>query len=121
VTKGRLVTGRWGEDLAAARLEAEGWRLLVRNWRGSAGEIDIVALDGACLVFVEVRTRRGPAFGSPAESLGARKRARMARLAEEYVVDSGWPGPWRVDVMAIALGRRPEQVAVEHYRDAVLW
>jgi putative endonuclease len=114
----RQATGRLGEALAAARLEAAGWRILARNWRGPGGEIDLVALDGDCLVLVEVRSRRTARFGLAEESLVRQKRARMARLAEAYVQDQAWAGPYRVDVVAIDLaGERVRRW--DHYRDAL--
>jgi putative endonuclease len=119
VTRARLETGRLGEQLAAERLAGQGWTIRARNWRGKGGEIDIVAEDGDCLVLVEVRARRGPRFGSAEESLDAVKQRRMAGLAEQYVLAVGWPGPWRID--AVALDLRPDGTVARwaHYRDAV--
>ena len=63
------AVGRRGEQWAAERLEELGWTVLDRNWRGHAGELDIVALDGDELVLVEVKTRTGRGFGRPAEAV----------------------------------------------------
>ena len=57
------AVGRYGEKVAAAHLVEAGWTLLDRNWRGTRGELDVVALDGDVLVAVEVKTRRGTGFG----------------------------------------------------------
>ena len=59
------VLGRRGEELAAGYLEAQGMRIVDRNWRCSEGEIDIVALDGDALVIAEVKTRKSLAYGHP--------------------------------------------------------
>ena len=84
-TGGRSPLGRWGEARAVRCLESLGCRVVASNWRCKAGEVDIVALDGDCLAFVEVRTRRGHAYGSPEESITPRKLARMASVAEACV------------------------------------
>ena len=94
--------GRLGEDIAAAHLERLGYRVLDRNWRDRAGEIDIVAMQGGVVVFVEVKTRRGVARGLPAEAVNADKLERMRRcalawLSEHRIRNSGV----RLDVIAI--------------------
>ena len=76
----RRVLGRQGEDLAAEHLRKAGYRILDRNVRSRLGEIDIVALDGVCIVFVEVRTVRSAAI-LPEESVGPAKQ-RQLRIPE---------------------------------------
>ena len=75
------AVGAYGERLAARYLTECGMQILDRNWRCDQGEIDIVAMDDACLVIVEVKTRRSLAFGSPVEAVTALKAARLRRLA----------------------------------------
>lgn len=79
--------GRYGEQIAVDRLIDSGLDILDRNWRCPAGEIDIVALDGAALVFVEVKTRSSLAFGDPAEAVSRVKAARLRRLALHWLAD----------------------------------
>ncbi len=74
------AVGAYGEQLAARYLVDCGMQILDRNWRCGQGEIDIVATDGACLVIVEVKTRRTLAFGAPVEAVTAAKAARLRRL-----------------------------------------
>jgi len=81
-----------------------------------AGEVDVVALDGTCLAFVEVRTRRGEAYGRAEDSITPRKLARMAAVAEAYVYEHGWQGDWRLDVLAIQAGSG-DAPAIEWYRN----
>jgi putative endonuclease len=100
-------------------VESLGWRVRDTNWRCRIGEIDIVAEDAGCLVFVEVRTRRGERFGSPEESVGYAKRLRLRRLGAAYVQQARWHGPWRIDVVAIRLGPGDDAVRIAHYRNAV--
>ena len=79
--------GRFGEQLAADHLIAAGMRILVRNWRCPDGELDIVAVDGRALVFVEVKTRSTTAFGLPSEAVTRDKLARLRRLAARWLVE----------------------------------
>jgi putative endonuclease len=81
------AVGAYGERLAARYLLESGLRILDRNWRCNEGEIDIVAMDGTCLVIVEVKTRRTLAFGSPVEAVTAVKAARLRRLAGCWFAD----------------------------------
>ncbi len=77
--------GRRGEDLAVSLLERRGYEVIETNFRCRVGEIDIVAREGGDLVFVEVRTRAGGERGGALETVGARKRERLARVAEAYL------------------------------------
>jgi len=119
MTGARVALGRHGEALAVACVRSWGWRIRATNWRCRHGEIDVVAQDGDCLVVIEVRTRRGHALGSPEESLGVRKQARLARLAEAYVQAAAWEGPWRIDVLAVVVGRDGLPERLTHYPGAV--
>ena len=67
--------------MAEAFLRRSAYTIVARNYRCRLGEIDLVALDGPVLVFVEVRSRNGPEFGTPLESVDARKQIRLARVA----------------------------------------
>ncbi len=96
--------GNYGERLAARYLIDEGFVILDRNWRCVRGEIDIVALDGACLVVVEVKTRSTEAFGAPFEAVTRLKLARLHRLATLWrqAADPRWAGAQtRIDVVSI--------------------
>jgi putative endonuclease len=73
--------GRLGEQLVADHLRLLGWRILDRNWRCAAGEVDIVALDDGELVIVEVKTRRSRSFGDPLEGVTDAKLTRLCVLA----------------------------------------
>ncbi len=77
--------GRAAETLAGRYLEERGLRLLARNLNCKAGEIDLVALDGPVLVFVEVRTRRDAAFGGAAASVNRDKQMRLLRAARHFL------------------------------------
>jgi putative endonuclease len=101
--KGRAAaTGRAGEEAAAQYLAGLGFRIIARNVRFRAGEIDLVADDAGTLVFVEVKTRTGPGFGTPAEAVTPQKQARLVRLAGLYLSGLGAEHrPCRFDVVAV--------------------
>ncbi|MCK9518253.1 MAG: YraN family protein [Dehalococcoidia bacterium] len=112
----RQQLGAFGERLAVHRLEAAGLRIVARNVRVPAGEIDILAEDGDDLVFVEVRTRRSIP-GVAAESLTPTKLRRMWQCAMDYCErESADPERVRIDVVSIDLGRGGRVEVVEHFR-----
>lgn len=86
----RQRTGRYGEDLAHGYLHRLGWEVLERNWRCARGEIDIVARetlpDGKhCLVFVEVKCRRGRGYGDPLEAVTHAKVRKLVELSQLWL------------------------------------
>jgi putative endonuclease len=100
----RAAVGRRGEELAVEHLRSVGYRILERNVRSRWGEIDIVARDGDCVVFVEVRAVRSAKM-SPEESIGPAKRRRLAALGQRYLqAHHQIDAEWRVDVVAIEIG-----------------
>jgi putative endonuclease len=110
--------GRMGEDLAERHLIGAGFRILARNVHLRHAELDLVALDRATLVFVEVRLRRGARFGSAEESVDLRKQRRIAAAAAELLARGSLPRAARIrfDVVAIDAGVEPPRVT--HFRDA---
>ena len=116
---GRRGLGQRGEALAADYLRRMGYQVLATNFRCQWGEVDIVAMDGETLVFVEVRTRRGDNFGTPQESLTLRKREHLIATAETYLQEhSEASEEWRIDLVSI-LAKRGSDPAIEHLRSAV--
>lgn len=77
--------GLKAEARAARHLEAQGLKIVERNYRCRFGEIDLIARDGATLVFVEVRARSSGAFGGAAASITAAKRTRLTLTAQHYL------------------------------------
>jgi putative endonuclease len=100
----RKDAGRAAEDAALRYLERRGLTLIVRNYRCSGGEIDLVMLDGATLVLVEVRYRASARFGGAAASITWRKQQRIARAAQHLLLVRPQlrARPARFDVVAIA-------------------
>jgi putative endonuclease len=98
----RIRKGARGEEIAARHLEGRGFRIRARNYRTRRGEIDLVAERGRTIVFIEVRFRRSEAFGSPAETVGPRKRRRIVSAAAAFLVEHGLAErPCRFDVIAV--------------------
>src|SRR5690348_8230497 len=98
----RRVVGRSGEDAAAAWYEAAGYDVLDRNWRVREGELDLVVRGDGTIAFCEVKTRRGDAFGSPAEAVDFRKQQRIRMLAARGLAEHGSSGSTlRFDVAAV--------------------
>jgi putative endonuclease len=118
MTKAGQAVGAYGERRAVELLVAAGMVLLDRNWRCPEGEIDIVARDGDVLVFCEVKTRRGDAYGTPAEAIVAMKARRLRRLAAQWMADHPVrPTEVRFDVVSV-LPQRRGAARVEHLKGA---
>lgn len=116
----RIRLGARGEKIARRHLEGLGYKVIEANFRSKVGEIDLVAEDGGTLVFVEVRTKSGRAFGSPAESVDARKRSKLAATAQTYLAQHRAENrDWRIDVVAVTVDGRDDTAAVEVIRNAV--
>jgi len=107
--KAKDVLGRSGERVAADYLEDRGIRVIDSNWRCPAGEIDLVALDGAELVIVEVKTRRSRRYGDPLEAVTAAKLARLRTLAVLWAREHRHVmGGLRIDAVGIVMDGRTE-------------
>jgi putative endonuclease len=115
----RQILGKSGEDLACAELRRRGYAILARRFRTRGGELDIVARDGATLVFVEVKARRTSRFGTAAEAVTYRKRARLARMADEFLARTRLVSvPCRFDVVAVTVPDGGAAPRVEVYAGA---
>ncbi|HEX4348144.1 MAG TPA: YraN family protein [Vicinamibacterales bacterium] len=113
----RVAFGKIGEDLACEELVRRGYEILARRYRQRGGEIDIVARDGLTLVFVEVKSRGGRAFGDGSEAVTPRKQRTIAALALDYMArHKVHECPCRFDVVSVLLENG--QTTVEVVRDA---
>ena len=111
--------GRRGEHAAAEHLERLGWRVVARNHRTRFGELDLVALDGRTLVFVEVKTRRGR--GQPWDALGPQKQAQVRRMARAFlaeVEDRPRTSAIRFDAIGVVFDLADRLVALDHLEAA---
>jgi len=112
-TDGRQALGISGENLACAELQRRGYAILERRYRTRLGEIDIIARDGATLVFVEVKARLTDDFGGAAAAVTAWKQRRIARMAMDYLSRRTQADcPCRFDVVAIDVDAAGPRVIV---------
>lgn len=117
----RSEIGRLGERLAAGHLRRLGYEIVAANLRLPPwGEIDLVASKDGALALVEVRTRRGDAFGGARESFSAAKRRRMLRAAQAYLASLGDdPPPARIDAIAVRFDRAGRLLGIDHIENAL--
>jgi putative endonuclease len=116
----RHALGTNGEQLAAEHLERLGYEVLARNYRTRFGELDLVAFDGATLVFCEVKTRR-LGSGAPWDALGSRKQARVRRMACEWLVavsERPRSTALRFDAIGVVIDARGRLVRLDHLEAA---
>ena len=124
MTAARQRLGQAAEDLVAARLASAGWELVGRNARTRHGELDIVALDGHTLVFVEVKAgRAGSIYGPerPVLSIGPQKQRRIRRLATAWMSerrDLPRYDEIRLDAVGVTYDRAGNITDYEHLRGA---
>lgn len=93
--------GRSGEDQAARFLVRAGYRIVARNVRVPGGEIDLVCIEGATLVFVEVKRRDGRSFGSALSAVDGRKRRKLRMIAYDYAQIVAPEAAIRFDIVTI--------------------
>ncbi len=110
-------TGQKGEALARQYLEQKGYRILEANWRYRRSEVDLIAMDGPVLVFVEVKTRATSAFGQPEEFVTRRKERLLTEAAIAYMEAIGHDWELRFDIISI-LYRNEQDYRIEHFPDA---
>lgn len=108
--------GKLGEKIAAEYLADKGYQLLDKNFNVKYGEIDLVALDKDCVVFVEVKTRTSDAFGNPEDSVTPAKIERMQNAALLWLqAHTEAPDDWRMDVIAIFLDHQNNIKDLQHF------
>lgn len=117
----RRATGLAAEEEAARHLLELGYVILERNWRCRSGEIDLIALDGGVLVFVEVRSRRNPTrFGTAVEAIAPRKRVQVRNVAQIYLSmrRRDCDNPVRFDVIAVTFDGQGAVTELRHLEGA---
>jgi putative endonuclease len=111
--------GTRSERAAARFLRRQGLRILARNYHCPQGELDLVALDVGCIVFVEVRSTESGDIERPAASVDPTKQRRLTQLGLHYLRQRNLLGrPARFDVVAIAWPKEQREPHIVHYRDA---
>jgi putative endonuclease len=116
----RKELGNTGEKLARDFLKKKGYKIREANYRCREGEIDIVARKKDCLVFVEVRTKTGTAFGSPEESITFAKKERLIASSLTYLSEhEDLPESWRIDFVAVELDKNGKAKRIELIEKAI--
>ncbi|MBP5776217.1 MAG: YraN family protein [Prevotella sp.] len=93
--------GAWGEEQAAAFLQHKGYDIVERDWKSGHRDLDIIALDGDVVVFVEVKTRRNRLFGEPEEAVDYRKLQNLRQVINYYVKAKHIRRTFRLDVITV--------------------
>ncbi|MFA9393967.1 MAG: YraN family protein [Halodesulfovibrio sp.] len=112
-----LETGTAGEDAATAHLVAQGYSIVVRNWRAKQLELDIVCTKGDYVIFAEVKTRSCSGMSPAINALSMPKMKRLCKAAQLYISQNNlWDTPCRFDLLAVT--RTDTEYQVEHIQDA---
>ncbi|MBI2621697.1 MAG: YraN family protein [Candidatus Levybacteria bacterium] len=108
-------TAKLGEELAVQFLRKRGYKIIDRNFRKGYGEIDIIALQGRTLVFVEVKTRTSYQFGAPFEQITPFKLHSLVKTAQFYkVLNPKLPQSLRIDAISVLLDYSGDASNIEH-------
>lgn len=101
----RQRLGKMGEDMAVHFLQSHDFKIIERNFRCPLGEVDIIAVDGSTLVFIEVKTRSSYQFGLPQEAVNYKKQVKLRQLANYYIKYRGlYDMNCRFDVISVMCG-----------------
>lgn len=102
MTKERLSLGEEGELFAARYIKKKGYKIKEQNYRTPLGEIDIIAMDGKTIVFIEVKTRKSVAYGYPFEAVNSHKQKQIIKTAHHYLLKKKYQNrPSRFDVLSL--------------------
>lgn len=122
IDRQKIELGRKGEEIALKYLTDKGYELIARNYRFKRfGELDLVMRDGKYLVFVEVRTKKNTAHGTPIETVDYAKRRQIEKMARLYMTKEKVPEDTycRFDVVGIVIPNS-EEPQIEHIQDAFI-
>jgi putative endonuclease len=113
VTQARIDLGKWGEELALKKIKQLGYQCITRNYRCALGEIDIIAKHGDCLVFLEIKTRKGRTLGYSKEAINKRKKQQISKVALFYMKKHNcYDVHSRFDVVAINIIKGRAEIEV---------
>ena len=111
--------GQLGEDAAARFLKCKGYKIVARGARGQIGELDLVAVDGRTVVFVEVKTRRSQDAGHPSDAVDLDKQRRLTRLALAFLKRHNLlEYPSRFDIVAVTWPEGQKKPQIDHIQNA---
>ena len=113
MTKERLDLGKAGEDFALKKIKTLGYKCIERNYRCPLGEIDLIAKHGDCLVFIEIKTRKGRNTGYAKEAVNYRKMRQISKVALNYLKDKKcYETKSRFDVIAVSINQGKPDIEI---------
>jgi putative endonuclease len=113
MTKERIELGKTGEDIAFRKIKKLGYKCLERNYRCPLGEIDLIARHKDCLVFIEIKTRKGRDIGYAKEAIDLRKKRQISKAALYYLKEKNCPDARsRFDVVAVSINQEGPEIEV---------
>jgi len=116
--KKKKKIGRFGEEVASSFLVGKGYKIIEKNYRCKFGEIDIIAIRGDKLVFIEVKTRKGRKYGLPEEAVDFKKRDKLEKLALFYrSYHSKLPEVLQIDFIGVVLDGNRDLQDVKHIKN----
>ncbi|KHJ37632.1 hypothetical protein PBAC_22250 [Pedobacter glucosidilyticus] len=110
--------GKNGEQIAKDFLEQQGFEILDENWCFGKAEVDLIAFKHKTIIFIEVKTRSGSAFGQPEDFVDVKKQRLLTDAAEEYVYLMNHQGEIRFDIISILFDKNLEKYTLKHIEDA---
>jgi putative endonuclease len=117
--KNNRETGRLGEDYAVEYLVKGGYRIITRNFNTRFGELDIIALEGNKLLFIEVKTRRSTTYGYPREAVSYQKQYKIKNMASFYLQGTGQiDRQIRFDIVEVFIDKNYNLLSVNHLENA---
>ncbi len=109
--------GTWGEELAADYLQRKGYTIIERDWKSGHRDIDIIALDGDTVVFVEVKTRRNRVFGEPEDAIDYQKLKNLRAAINHYIKFKYIHSEVRLDAITIVGTPEEGNPEITHIQD----
>ncbi len=110
------LLGKKGEEVAQKFVATKGYKIIAINWTSKHKEIDIIAKDGDCLVFVEVKSRSEDYWGNPEEFVTKKKQKLLISAAESYIFENDYQGESRFDIVSVLFLKTGTEV--EHIVEA---
>lgn len=111
--------GKIGEEIAKKFLEKQGYKIIEQNYKTKYAEIDLVAKNKKCLIFIEVRTKKGENFGTPEETINKKKMRKLWGNAMAYAAIKKWSGSFRIDAVCVVLKPDYTVERLNHYESIV--
>lgn len=113
--------GIWGEELAADYLQGKGYSIVERDWKSGHRDIDIIAMDGETVVFVEVKTRRNRVFGEPEDAVDYQKLRNLRSAINHYVKLHRLWQEVRLDVVTVVGTPDGGEPEISHLQDIPMY